>query len=82
MHGMRARAVRGQPQAAAGIDLEPVAGKPGLRGYQATERMYHDFDLHARVAMDTIVVAPPLISTESDLADIRDRVEKVIRAVA
>jgi beta-alanine--pyruvate transaminase len=66
----------------AGIDLEPVAGKPGLRGYQATERMYHDFDLHARVAIDTLVVAPPLISTESDLADIRDRVEKVIRAVA
>jgi beta-alanine--pyruvate transaminase len=66
----------------AGIDLEPIAGKPGLRGYQATERMYHDLNLHARVAMDTLVVAPPLISTESDLADIRDRVAKVIEVVA
>jgi len=66
----------------AGIDLEPLPGKPGLRGYQATEHMYHHLNLHVRVAMDTLVIAPPLISTESDLADIRDRVEKVIRAVA
>jgi beta-alanine--pyruvate transaminase len=66
----------------AGIDLEPIAGKPGLRGFQATERMYHDFNIYVRVAMDTLVVAPPLISTEADIADIRDRVKKVIEAVA
>ena len=30
----------------AGIDLEPIAGKPGLRGYEATERMYHDLDIY------------------------------------
>ena len=66
----------------AGIDLEPIAGKPGLRGFQAMERMYHDFNIYVRVAMDTLVVAPPLISTEADIADIRDRVAKVIEAVA
>jgi beta-alanine--pyruvate transaminase len=66
----------------AGIDLEPIAGKPGLRGSQAMEQMYHALNLYVRVAMDTLVVAPPLISTEADLAEIRDRVVKVIKAVA
>ena len=66
----------------AGIDLEPIPGKPGLRGFEATEKMYHDFDLYVRVAMDTLVVAPPLIATEADIAEIRDRVAKVIKAVA
>jgi len=66
----------------AGIDLEPLPGKPGARGFQAMERMYHDFNIYVRVAMDTLVVAPPLISTEADIADIRDRVAKVIEAVA
>jgi len=66
----------------AGIDLDPVAGKPGVRGHEATERMYHDLDIYVRVAMDTLIVAPPLISTEADIADIRDRIAKVLRAVA
>src|SRR5262249_1042653 len=66
----------------AGIDLEPIAGKPALRGFDAMEKMYHDFNIHARVAIDTLVVAPPLISTKDDIADIRDRVAKVIKAVA
>ncbi len=65
-----------------GIDLEPIPGKPGLRGYEATERMYHDLDIYVRVAMDTSVVAPPLIATESDIAEIRDKIAKVIKAVA
>jgi beta-alanine--pyruvate transaminase len=66
----------------AGIDLDPIAGKPGLRGFQAMERMYHDFNIYVRVAMDTLVVAPPLIASDADIAEIRDRVEKIIKAVA
>src|SRR5947207_2000672 len=66
----------------AGIDLAPIPGKPGLRGYEATERMYHDHDIYVRVAMDTLIVAPPLISSEADIADIRDRIAKVLKAVA
>jgi beta-alanine--pyruvate transaminase len=65
-----------------GIDLDPIAGKPGLRGYQATEYMYSNLNIYVRLAMDTLVVAPPLISTESDIAEIRDRVAKLIEAVA
>jgi beta-alanine--pyruvate transaminase len=66
----------------AGIDLASVPGKPGLRGYEATERMYHDHDLYVRVAMDTLVPAPPLLATESDIAQIRDGIAKVLKAVA
>jgi beta-alanine--pyruvate transaminase len=40
-----------------GIDLEPIAGKPGVRGYDAIERMYHEHDLYVRVTADTLVVA-------------------------
>ncbi|MCB1547570.1 MAG: aspartate aminotransferase family protein [Hyphomicrobiaceae bacterium] len=65
-----------------GIDLDPLPGKPGVRGYDAIERMYHEHDLYCRVTMDTLIVAPPLIASESDIADIRDRIEKVLRAVA
>jgi beta-alanine--pyruvate transaminase len=66
----------------AGIDLAPIAGKPGLRGYQATECMYHDLNIYLRVALDTLVVAPPLIANEGDIAEIRDVVAKVLRAAA
>ncbi len=66
----------------AGIDLDPVPGKPGVRGYDAIERMYHEHDLYVRVTMDTIIVAPPLIATDSDISQIRDRIATVIKAVA
>jgi beta-alanine--pyruvate transaminase len=66
----------------AGIDLAPIAGKPGLRGFQATECMYHDLNIYLRVALDTLVVAPPLIASEDDIAEIRDLVAKVLTAAA
>jgi beta-alanine--pyruvate transaminase len=65
-----------------GIDLSPANGKPGSRGYEAIERMYHEHDLYCRVTADTLIVAPPLIATESDLTQIRDKIATVLRAVA
>ena len=65
-----------------GIDLEPIAGKPGVRGYEAIERLYHDLNLYVRVGMDTLIVAPPLIATEADIAEIRDGIAKVLKLVA
>ena len=44
--------------------------------------MYHDLNIYVRVAGDTLVVAPPLISTEADIAEIRDGIAKVLKAVA
>ena len=65
-----------------GIDLEPRAGAPAARGYETIERMYHDHDLYCRVTGDTLVIAPPLIATQDDLADIVARVRKVLAATA
>ncbi|MFX6218067.1 hypothetical protein ABTF55_19925, partial [Acinetobacter baumannii] len=56
----------------AGIDLDSIPGQAGVRGYEAIERMYHDFNIYVRVTMDTLIVAPPLVCTESDIGEIRD----------
>jgi beta-alanine--pyruvate transaminase len=93
MEGMFADAMmslKGQPNVAdirpigmmAGIDLDPTPGKPGDRGYRAIESMYHDHDIYVRVTMDTLIVSPPLIATESDIGEITDRIKKVLKAVA
>jgi beta-alanine--pyruvate transaminase len=65
----------------AGIDLNPVDGKPGVRGYDAIERMYHDLNIYVRVTMDTLIVAPPLVCDESDIGAVRDGIAKVLQAV-
>jgi adenosylmethionine-8-amino-7-oxononanoate aminotransferase len=44
--------------------------------------MYHDLNVYVRVAMDTLVAAPPLIASEADIGEIRDGLAKVIRSVA
>ncbi|MEL6872088.1 MAG: aspartate aminotransferase family protein, partial [Pseudomonadota bacterium] len=64
------------------IDLAPGDMKPGERGYAAIERMYHEHDLYCRVTMDTLIVAPPLIASKSELEEIRDKISKVLHAVA
>jgi beta-alanine--pyruvate transaminase len=65
-----------------GIDLDPQDGKPGQRGYRAIEEMYHNLDLYCRVTMDTLIVSPPLIVTESELDEITEKIRKTLRAVA
>jgi beta-alanine--pyruvate transaminase len=66
----------------AAIDLDPIPGKVGLRGYSAIERMYANHDLYCRVTADTIVPSPPLIVTESQIGEITDKLKTVIKAVA
>ena len=66
----------------AGIDLDPIPGKVGLRGYNAIERMYADHDLYCRVTSDTLVPSPPLIVSESQIGEITDKLKAVIKAVA
>jgi beta-alanine--pyruvate transaminase len=65
-----------------GIDLAPRAGKPGQRGYEAIERMFHDLDLYCRVTGDTLIVAPPLIASEAEIEEITDKIRKTLVAVA
>jgi beta-alanine--pyruvate transaminase len=66
---------------AAGIDLAPRAGALGERGYEAMDRAFHDEDLVIRITGDTLAIAPPLIVTEAQIAEIFEKVGRVIRAV-
>jgi beta-alanine--pyruvate transaminase len=66
---------------AAGIDLAPRSGALGERGYEAMDRAFHDEDLVIRITGDTLAIAPPLIVTEAQIAEIFEKVGRVIRAV-
>ncbi len=67
---------------AAGIDLAARPDAVGERGYEAMERAFHDEDLVIRIAGDTLAIAPPLIVTEADIAQVFEKAARVIRAVA
>ena len=67
---------------AAGIDLASRPGAVGLRAYEAMERAFHDEDLVIRVGGETIAIAPPLIVSEAQIAEIFDKLARVIRAVS
>jgi beta-alanine--pyruvate transaminase len=66
----------------AGIDLKPVAGKPGLRSYKAMENAFHDHGLLVRITGDTIALSPPLIVEQSHITEIfHDKLPKVLESV-
>ncbi|HEX4861055.1 MAG TPA: aspartate aminotransferase family protein [Rhizomicrobium sp.] len=63
---------------AAGIDIEPDAAAPGLRGYEAMRRCFADEDMVIRVSGDTIALAPALIASESEIARMVESVRRVL----
>jgi beta-alanine--pyruvate transaminase len=65
----------------AGIDLASKPDGFGKRGYAAMEKAFHEEGVVIRVTGDTIALTPPLIATESDIADIFGKVARVIEAV-
>jgi beta-alanine--pyruvate transaminase len=65
----------------AGIDLAPRPGAVGERGYEAMERAFHDEDLVIRIAGDTLAIAPPLTIGEAQIAEIFEKVARVVQAV-
>jgi len=65
----------------AGIELEPVPGKPGARGYQVFLRCYEQGVL-TRVTGDTIALSPPLIVSEAQIDEITSAIAAALRAVA
>jgi beta-alanine--pyruvate transaminase len=81
--------LRGEPNvidcrnyaAAAAVELAPIPGSPGLRAI----RLFEDAltrGLLLRFTGDTIAMAPPVISTESDIHQLFDGLRAAIRAVA
>jgi beta-alanine--pyruvate transaminase len=67
---------------AAGIDLAARPDAAGRRAYDAMATAFHEENLVIRVAGDTIALAPPLIVSEGEIADLFERVARVIKAVA
>ncbi len=63
---------------AAGIDIEPDAQAPGLRGFEAMRRAFFDEDMVIRVSGDTIALAPALIVSESEIARMVESVRRVL----
>lgn len=64
------------------VDLEPIEGTPGKRGYDAMEAGFHDHDMMIRITADTIAMSPPLIVSEDQIGEITDKMRRIIRAVA
>ncbi len=88
--GDAVHALRGLPHVAdirtlglvGAIDLDLNAGGPGKRGFDALNEAFHRQDLLIRTAGDTLVLAPPLIVSESQIGEMTEKLGKVIRAVA
>jgi len=66
----------------AGIDLASRPDAVGRRAYDAMVRAFEHESLVIRITGDTIALTPPLIVSENDIAEIFDKVARVIKAVS
>ncbi len=66
---------------AAGIDLAPIDGAPGLRGARALDAAFFDEDLVIRVVGDTLVLAPALVVSEALIAAIVGKVAHFLQGL-
>ena len=65
---------------AAAIELAPVSGQPGLKAIRVFERAI-DEGLLVRFSGDTLAVAPPFISSDTEVRDMVERLLRALRAV-
>ena len=83
MHALRGAAgvidIRNMGLAAA-IDLDPIPGKPGLRGMKVFEHGIEE-GLLLRLAGDSIAVGPPFISTPDEIAKMCEGLGRAIAYV-
>src|SRR5258706_9506182 len=63
---------------AAAIELEPIAGLPGKRGYEALTRAFFDEDMVVRISGDTVVLIPSLIASDTEIARMVEGVDAVL----
>jgi beta-alanine--pyruvate transaminase len=66
---------------AAALELEPIAGKPGVRALKIFEHGLENGMLY-RFTGETIAVAPPYISTKAEIETMVERLRSSIRAAA
>jgi beta-alanine--pyruvate transaminase len=65
----------------AGIELEPLAGKPGALGFQVFLRCFEKGIL-TRVTGDIIALSPPLIATRAHVDELVGTIAAVLRELA
>ncbi|HMM15733.1 MAG TPA: aspartate aminotransferase family protein [Parvibaculum sp.] len=63
---------------AGAVDLVPVDGLPGKRGFDAMRTAFHEQNMMVRVSGDGIAFSPPLIIDKSQIEEIFTRFRKVL----
>ncbi|HEX7777236.1 MAG TPA: aspartate aminotransferase family protein [Parvibaculum sp.] len=63
---------------AGAVDLVPLEGLPGKRGFDAMRAAFHDENMMTRVSGDCIAFSPPLIIDKARIAEIFERFRKVL----
>lgn len=64
---------------AAAIELAPAPGAVGKRGYDAMQLMFHEEGVVPRLSVDTLVFAPCLITSASDIGQMSDAMRSVLK---
>ena len=64
----------------AAIELEPMAGKPAARAFEAFLRCY-DKNVLVRTTGDTIALSPPLIIEKSQIDQLVETVGDVLKTL-
>jgi beta-alanine--pyruvate transaminase len=62
----------------AGIELEPIAGKPGARAYSAFKKAFADSFL-VRTTGDIIALSPPLVLEKQHIDELFGKLATVIK---
>jgi beta-alanine--pyruvate transaminase len=64
----------------AGIELEPLPGKPGARGFAAFMQCF-ERGVMTRVTGDIIALSPPLIISRAQVDELAGTLDKVLRGL-
>jgi beta-alanine--pyruvate transaminase len=67
---------------AGAVDLVPLEGLPGKRGFDAMRIAFHDENMMTRVSGDSIAFSPPLIVDKARIAEIFERFRRVLDRLA
>ncbi len=67
---------------AGAIDIVPMDGLPGKRGFDAMRAAFHDENMMVRVSGDTIAFSPPLIIDKAKIEEIFGRFRRVLDKAA
>lgn len=66
---------------AAAVDLHPIDGMPGKRGFDLIKTFFFEKDLMVRVSGDTLAFSPPLIASKADIDEIFGKVGEALDAL-